>query len=101
MRDRESRSGLSIAVLGRSVKFIRQAKLITDNEPVYGNIEEFLIHGFSYVFPIDNGKLTRRFVSGIDTTTLKSDYIAGDLAGEPDGKTEMVYQRILRVTNTG
>lgn len=32
---------------------------------------------------------------------FKSDYIAGNLVGEPSGRTEVVYQRILRFTNTG
>lgn len=75
MRDWEKRSGLGIAVLSRSMKFLRQSKLVAEDEPVYRNIEEFLIHGFSYVFPIEKGRLTRGFVSGIDATTLKSDFV--------------------------
>lgn len=75
MREWESRSGLSIAVLSRSMKFLRQAKLVAENEPVYRNIEEFLIHGFSYVFPMEKGRVTRGFVSGIDATKLKSDFV--------------------------
>ena len=75
IRDWQNRSGISKAVLGRSMKFLRQAKLVAENEPIYRNIEEFLIHGFSYVFPIEKGRVTRGFISGIDATKLKSDFV--------------------------
>ena len=75
IRDWQDRSGLSKAVLGRSMKFLKTAKLVADDEPVYRNIEEFLIHGFPYVFPIEKGKVTRGFVTGIEATKLKSDFV--------------------------
>lgn len=75
MRDWEIRSGLSIAVLSRSMKFLKTVKLVADDEPVYRNIEEFLFCGFPYVFPIEKGRLTRGFVSGVDATPLKSDFV--------------------------
>ncbi|TCK62303.1 hypothetical protein [Seleniivibrio woodruffii] len=75
IRDWQERSGLSKAVLGRSMKFLKTAKLVADDEPVYRNIEEFLVHGFPYVFPIEKGRVTRGFISGIDATTLKGDFV--------------------------
>lgn len=89
------RTGLSISSIHRSLKSLKKAKLVIEtvngNEPIYRNIKEFLLHGFSYVFPEEKGKLARGFVTGIDASSLKYDFALSDYPvvwAHPEGDTK-------------
>lgn len=71
-------TGLSVSVIHRSLKQLKKSKLLVElmsgYEPSFRNIEEFLLCGFSYVFPEEKGKLVRGFATGIDGTSLKNQF---------------------------
>lgn len=74
-----ARTGLSVSVLHRCLKQLQKSILIVESdngyEPIFRNIKEFLMSGFPYVFPEDKGKLQRGFVTGIDGSSLKNDFV--------------------------
>lgn len=74
-----ARTGLSVSVLHRCLKQLQKSMLIVESdkgyEPVFRNLKEFLITGFPYVFPEEKGKLQRGFVTGIDGSSLKGDFV--------------------------
>lgn len=78
LRDWEKHSGMSRAALGRSLKQLKKSRLLVElmsgYEPNFRNIEEFLMCGFPYVFPEEKGKLVRGFATGIDGSSLKSEF---------------------------
>lgn len=71
-------AGLSVSVIHRSLKQLKKSKLLVElmsgDEPNFRNIEEFLLCGFPYVFPEEKGSLVRGFATGIDGTSLKSEF---------------------------
>jgi hypothetical protein len=74
--------GLSAASLFRSVKDLRKAKLVTEtvdgDVPNYQNAEKFLLYGFPFCFSAEKGKLVRGFKTGVDASSLKSEFAEGD-----------------------
>jgi len=68
--------------LFRSVKDLRKAKLATEtvdgDVPNYQNAEKFLLYGFPFCFSAEKGKLVRGFKTGIDATSLQSEFADGD-----------------------
>jgi hypothetical protein len=74
-----ARTGLSVSVLHRCLKQLLKSKLVVESdngyEPIFRNVKEFLMAGFPYVFPEEKGKLQRGFVTGIDGSSLKGDFV--------------------------
>ncbi|MGD9807749.1 MAG: hypothetical protein AB7U93_04105 [Deferribacterales bacterium] len=71
-----------MATLFRSVKTLRQVKLITEtvdgDVPNYQNAEKFLLYGFPFCFHAEKGKLVRGFKTGVDATSLRNEFAEVD-----------------------
>jgi len=82
LRDWSARTGLSKTSLERCLKRLKISGFVLEtvngNKVVFKNVEEFILHGFKYVFPIKRGGLGRGVLTGIEASSLSNEFVKAE-----------------------